>query len=277
MKKAYLTGGNHELGPDDLSEKAEPKPKNLNKKGGLSKYQKFEAVTIHRSQIKNAPYNPRTITPEAKARLRKNLKEVGLLGGIIWNRSTGNLLAGHQRISVLDALEGSEDYELTVDAVELTLKKEKEQNIFLNSTAAQGRFDWDKMAVMLPDIDADLSGLDKFDLAQMGQTIVDLDLGSSLDMYVAPPPPSAQERTPEQREQAKTEMQEKRQAAGAVLDSHNEVLGESHVTVSFNSAGAKEMFLQRFGWPGAMRMVKGEELVMKIDFEVRTETEKPPF
>lgn len=40
-------------------------------KGGISKYQKFDTEVIHRSQIKNAEYNPRIMDKNAKARLKK--------------------------------------------------------------------------------------------------------------------------------------------------------------------------------------------------------------
>jgi hypothetical protein len=66
---------------------------------------------------------------------------VGLLGGIIWNKRTGNLVAGHQRVSILDSLEGTADYLLIVDMVDLDEATEREQNVFLNNKEAQG--DWD--------------------------------------------------------------------------------------------------------------------------------------
>lgn len=46
---------------------------------------------------------------------------------------------------VLDALEKSSDYVLTVAAVDLDLKTEKEQNIFLNNVASQGDWDLEKL------------------------------------------------------------------------------------------------------------------------------------
>jgi len=107
----------------------------------LSKFQKFTIVQVHRSAIKNAPYNPRSITEKAKKKLRDNLKRVGLIEPIIWNKATGNIVGGHQRIASLDALERTDDYLLDVAQVEMDDKTEKEQNVFLNNGEAQG--DWD--------------------------------------------------------------------------------------------------------------------------------------
>jgi hypothetical protein len=109
----------------------------------LSTYQRYESVTIHRSLLKNAPYNPRTLSDKARAKIRENIKRVGLLQGPIWNERTGNIVGGHQRLAVLDALEGKADYLITVEKVSLDERTEKEQNVFLNNEEAQGEFDMD--------------------------------------------------------------------------------------------------------------------------------------
>lgn len=102
---------------------------------------KFTADTVHRSEIKGAPYNPRRIDDNARARLKANLKTVGLLEPPIWNARTGNLVGGHQRLTILDALMGTKDYLVPVARVDLEEQVEKEQNLFLNNREAQG--DWD--------------------------------------------------------------------------------------------------------------------------------------
>src|SRR5688572_26248431 len=99
----------------------------------LSRYQKFEAVTISRAEIKNAPYNPRKITEHARQKLKAKIKASGLVMTLVWNRRTGNLVGGHQRISILDELEKSQNYLLTVSAIDVDDKQEKELNLFLNN------------------------------------------------------------------------------------------------------------------------------------------------
>jgi len=53
------------------------------------------------SELKSAQYNPRVITDEALDGLKYSLKEFGDLSGIVFNRATGNLVAGHQRVKAL--------------------------------------------------------------------------------------------------------------------------------------------------------------------------------
>jgi hypothetical protein len=126
-------------------------------------FEKFTIEKIKRSQIRLAEYNPRTITPEARKLLKDNIKRVGLLDPIIWNRTTGNVVSGHQRLQCLDTLnekKAGDDYELTVSAVELDEKTEKEQNIFMNNPFAQGEYDQIKLPDLLKDLEIDLTGFD---------------------------------------------------------------------------------------------------------------------
>lgn len=46
--------------------------------------------------------NPRTISPEKKAMLKRSLEEFGDLGGIVFNRLSGLLVGGHQRREAFD-------------------------------------------------------------------------------------------------------------------------------------------------------------------------------
>jgi len=138
------------------------------------RFEKFETAVIERQQIKNADYNPRNITAEAKKKLRKNLEAVGLVGPITWNRRTGNIVSGHQRISILDALEGTYEYKITVAAVDMDEKTEREQNIFMNNTDVQGTFDFEKLELMVPEIDLESAGLEFVDIFKaFGDTAVD--------------------------------------------------------------------------------------------------------
>ncbi|MEI8289560.1 MAG: hypothetical protein WCH99_08795 [Verrucomicrobiota bacterium] len=117
--------------------------------GGLSKFQAFTTDTVHRSVLKGAPYNPRYLPAKAKAKLRETLGAVGLVQPIVWNRRTGFIVGGHQRISQIDALEGHADYQLTVAVVDVDEKREKELNILLNNTDVTGEWDLEKLKGIL--------------------------------------------------------------------------------------------------------------------------------
>lgn len=135
----------------------------------LNKYENYEIITISRQDIKNAPYNPRKISDKARTKLQNNIKKVGLLEPIVWNKTTGNIVSGHQRIRVLDALSKSKDYNLRVSAVELDEKTEKEQNIFFNNPEAQGEFDLELLGDMYRDDDLDFenTGFEVDDIFQI--------------------------------------------------------------------------------------------------------------
>lgn len=127
--------------------------------GRANPFEKYSVIVVKRSQIRLAKYNPRTITTEAKKELKENIKRVGMLDPIIWNSTTGNVVSGHQRLSVMDSLNKSkDDYELTVSQVELDEKSEIEQNIFMNNPLAQGEYDQLKLPDLLKGINAKLAG-----------------------------------------------------------------------------------------------------------------------
>lgn len=111
-----------------------------------SKFQAFDSETISRSQIKNAPYNPRIMNKETKKRLKEAIRKHGLVSALTWNKRTGNLVGGHQRLEQLDALEGNKDYELTVNVVDVPEREEVELNVQLNNPSLQGSWDLDKLS-----------------------------------------------------------------------------------------------------------------------------------
>ena len=120
------------------------------------KLEAFKSETIDRRLIKGAPYNPRYITTQAKQKLRRALRKVGLISPVTWNRRTGTLVSGHQRIAALDAVHGSDEYSLTVAVVDMSEAEERAANLLLNNPEAQGEWDMDKLASMLKDANLDM-------------------------------------------------------------------------------------------------------------------------
>lgn len=142
-------------------------------KARLTQYQKFEAVRVWRHELSPHPKNPRQIAPEARRKLKKNIKSGGLLDTIIWNRATGFVVGGHQRLSILDELEKydpatqANDYQIDVLAVSLAEADELAMLAFLNNPASQGEFDTDLLAALNLDFGVDF--------ADMGFSKVDVD------------------------------------------------------------------------------------------------------
>lgn len=146
-----------------------------------SKIQQAESRLVLRSQIKLAEYNPRRISEDARKALKANLKRLGLMGGIIWNEDTGNLVGGHQKVQIIDEVNRynpdtkENDYEIRVEVVHLSEKEEMEQNMFLNNKAVQGDFDDDLLRNVLRQIDHTAAGFNDFDLDMLGITPIDDD------------------------------------------------------------------------------------------------------
>ena len=137
--------------------------------GQLSKFQSFKMERIHRSELKNAPYNPRVISDDARVKLKAIVKAHGMVSPVVWNRNTGHIVGGHQRIDIIDSLERTDDYFLDVAVIEVSLKQEKELNLALNNTAAQGDWNPESMLDMAKeaasgDIDLAAAGMEKIDL-----------------------------------------------------------------------------------------------------------------
>ena len=101
------------------------------------------------------------------------IKQTGLLGTLIWNERTGNLVSGHQRLKQVDVLEGypekKKDYDVLVSAVSLSEKEEREANVFMNNPSAQGEWDYDKLGSMVLEsgLSADSMGFTEADFAVM--------------------------------------------------------------------------------------------------------------
>lgn len=57
---------------------------------------------------------------------------------LVWNRRTGILVSGHQRLKALDALEGTEDYELTVSVIDVD---DLERRVFYLAAPQAGHVD----------------------------------------------------------------------------------------------------------------------------------------
>lgn len=119
---------------------------------------------IKRSQITKADYNPRVMSDEKRGKLEQSLAKYGMVGVYVWNKLTGNLVAGHQRLSIEDEKHpGGEDWELEADVVDLSLEDEKALNMILNSAEVSGEFDKGAVKRLL----GELGGKLDFDLESL--------------------------------------------------------------------------------------------------------------
>lgn len=127
----------------------------------MNNLQKYRTATVSRKSLKEHPLNPRSITPQARKRLKAGIEKHGLVGpAFTINERTGYMLGGHQRLSVLDELMGTKDYDVEVAFVDKSDAEEKEILVLLNNQSAAGQ--WDEHALLDffkdEDVDQDMLG-----------------------------------------------------------------------------------------------------------------------
>ncbi|MEN6635181.1 MAG: ParB N-terminal domain-containing protein, partial [Clostridiaceae bacterium] len=124
--------------------------------------------TLSVDKLVPADYNPRKDLkpgdPEYE-KLRRSLSEFGYVEPVIWNKTTGHVVGGHQRLKVLIDT-GVTEVECVV--VEMSEEKEKALNVALNKIS--GEWDKDKLSLLI----ADLQGAD-FDVSLTGFDAPELD------------------------------------------------------------------------------------------------------
>ena len=124
-------------------------------------------------QLIPAEYNPRKNLQPGDSeyeKIKRSLEEFGYVDPVIWNKTTGRIVGGHQRLKVLASM-GRTEVECVV--VELDEEKEKALNVALNKIS--GDWDKEKLAVLMTDLDAadfDVS-LTGFDAAEIDDLFKD--------------------------------------------------------------------------------------------------------
>ncbi|MDT2753092.1 site-specific DNA-methyltransferase [Enterococcus thailandicus] len=139
----------------------------------------MEIIKMKLQDLKPADYNPRVeLVPEMEEyqKLKKSILEFGFVDPPIFNKQTGNLVGGHQRVAVAKDLELFDEIEVSV--VDLSLEKEKSLNIALNKIS--GQWDEDKLAILLKDLDDDSLDLSGFAEDEIQDVIDQYDM--KLDM-----------------------------------------------------------------------------------------------
>ena len=222
--------------------------------GAISEYQKFEIATVSRQYIQRAPYNPRTLSPENEKLLRQSLKRNGLVEPLVWNRRSGNLVGGHQRLQQLDALEKREDYSLTVAVVDVDEAQEKILNLALNNRNIQG--DWEEE--QLGDL---IRALSEDDFAAVGLTESDVDYYRNDDSALKALIADSEERAETKDKLA--DIKQDREAMNAKLAEQQRA--DFFCVVLFESQTAKQEFYTRFGLNMADGYLRAEQILGQVE------------
>ena len=115
-----------------------------------------------------ADYNPRKDLKPGDAeyeKLKRSIEQFGYVEPVIWNRTTGRVVGGHQRLKVLMDMGMTE-----VDCVVVAMDEEKEKALNIALNKISGDWDKDKLALLI----ADLQGAD-FDVSLTGFEPAEID------------------------------------------------------------------------------------------------------
>lgn len=259
-----------------------------------------ETKIIKRSQINLNPCNPKLHT-DADIKLQKaNIKKVGLLGGIQWNESTGNLIDGHKRVMSCDLIQGYDgtpdtDYDIKVEAVDFDEKTEKEQLLFMAKSqdpidfnVVANKFDLDDISLKNAGfLDSEIEQLkqlqDSLDESFNDERMEDIGIDFISPMengeQVPTTPPSVpvteltnteqtieeiQKQLAEKPKMTKEEVKEQKQHCDDVKDNRQDEM-DTYVFLDFESVELKLAFCELLGIEPSMSMrINGSDVLSAI-------------
>jgi hypothetical protein len=232
--------------------------------GQRCRYERFEIERMSRRDLHKAPYNPRMIDPAARAKLVEKLKTVGLAQPLVWNKRTGNLVSGHQRIDILDQLEGHDRYTLSVSVVDWDPATEKVMNVFLNNPSAQGTWDTERLRQILLDdaLPPAVLGFDPIDIEMLFDT-------PDLAPHFQAPPEVAEtaEQLNELAARRPKKAQKSRKESTVQVSELNDT--EFYLVVVFNDRADSELFLHLLKQPANSRYIDGYRLAANLGLELK--------
>ncbi len=137
-----------------------------------TKYQSASVELVWRSTLKEHPLNPRKLSAAAQKKLRASVKEIGVMDTPVFNRQTGNIVGGHQRLHTIDFLEKfavtedgvKNDYQVEVSVVDMTPEQEAKALVRLNNQNLQGSWDAELLAELGKQVSFEEMGFERIDL-----------------------------------------------------------------------------------------------------------------
>ena len=141
-----------------------------------------------------ADYNPRRISPEDFAALKRSLEEFGPVEPAVWNARSDRLVGGHRRVEAAAEL-GWREY--PVEFVDLDDQRERALNLALNRIS--GQWDDGKLAELLRQMDEASRAVTGFDGDELralleGGSLAELNLERARELAAAlAGPPKAPE------------------------------------------------------------------------------------
>ena len=143
------------------------------KKGGSLIIGEMKEATYQRIKLSHlvpADYNPRKIDVEELEGLGNSIDRFGLVQAIVWNKRTGNVVGGHQRLKVLLARNVEDATVAVVDVDETT---EMALNVTLNNPHVEGKYTGGLQDILQLIRDEDLGMLKSVNLDRLLDVVPD--------------------------------------------------------------------------------------------------------
>ena len=138
--------------------------------------------------INPAKYNPRLGLQPGDSeyeKIKRSIQEFGFVETLVWNKRTGSLVGGHQRLKVLKELGYTE---AKVSVVDLPEEKEKALNLALNKI--QGDWDYERLGELLKELEKDIDlALTGFDMEEIEDVFIRFEMPGEIIEDETPDPP----------------------------------------------------------------------------------------
>lgn len=208
-----------------------------------------------------------------REKLGRELRRYGLVETLVWNRRTGNLVGGHQRLREIDRNQGwkgadSPDYSLDLAVIDVTEREEKAINVALNNPGAQGEYDPDLLGSILREIQTDLAdvGIDRMDV----EIMLGPDVAGSLFSADAEPEEIKAAADELERMAGLKERKKKHRAAALERDDT-----EFYTVVVFQSREQREAFMTHLGLGPEERYTDGRAVADLLGLELPPDPPAP--
>lgn len=239
----------------------------------------FQSSTkkVKRSQINLNPLNPKRHQEENIKIQARNIKKVGLLGGIVLNEATHNLLDGHRRVLAMDSINKYDgtpetDYEIQVSVCNLDDKTEKEQMTYM--AVGNTKADLDLISKYIGDIDtkdlgftqAEIKAMEMFNVteedifkAEDNKTPISTEVEEFFNFLptATAPVKGSENLTPEEKKAIVKAGKERTQQDMVEFSEQQ----ESSIILSFENLDNKVAFCEMCGIETTSKFVSGEQIL----------------
>jgi ParB-like chromosome segregation protein Spo0J len=230
-------------------------------------FERYEIAVVDRRLIKNAPYNPRSISEQARANLKRIISKHGLVEPIVWNKQTGNIVGGHRRLEILDTLEGKKEYTIRVSQVDIDLAAEKSLNIALNNPAAQGDYEYEMLEKLFKEdkVNYEDSGYSQADMLRLFGRDITIDAAAVIK--------DDQGRFKALEEMAK-KVEEYADRRDRMFDSLEDANDQDFYSVIvFKSFSHRKLLTDKLGMP-ENRYIDGKTVLLALGIDIATMTDQ---